>query len=58
MITIKQWTLVPIAGGGISTQECQWRRSNINVKDWDHNFDGFLFRHERDSMLFLLRWGC
>ena len=56
MITIKQWTLVPIAGGKISTQAYLWCKHNIPLRDWDHNFDGFMFKHEQDAVMFALRW--
>jgi len=57
MMIIKQWTLVPISGGKVSTQECQWCRSNIPLMDWDHNFEGFMFKHEKDAIMFALKWG-
>ena len=56
MMIIKQWTLVPIAGGGISTQAFLWCSHNIPLMDWDHNFDGFLFKHEKDAIIFALKW--
>jgi hypothetical protein len=57
MMNIKQWTLVPIAGGGISTQAYLWCNHNIPLMDWDHNFEGFMFKHEKDAIMFALKWG-
>lgn len=53
---IKKWTLVPIAGGKISTQAYLWCNHTISLMDWDHNFDGFLFKHEKDAIMFALKW--
>ena len=53
MMIIKQWTLVPVK---ISTQAYLWCNHNIPLRDWDHNFDGFMFKHEKDAIMFALKW--
>ena len=56
MTSVEKWTLVPVAGGKISTQAYLWCNRNIFTMDWDHNFDGFMFKHERDAIMFALKW--
>lgn len=57
MITIRQWTLVRHANNELfSKQAYRWCKENLNIKDWDHNSEGFLFKHEQDAIMFALRW--
>jgi hypothetical protein len=56
MTGVEEWTFVPVVAGRISAQAYLWVYHNIPLMDWDHNSDGFLFKHEQDAIMFSLRW--
>lgn len=40
-------------------EQCRWCRDNLVLGEWDvlSHIHQFWFKHERDAVLFKLRWG-
>ena len=56
LMTIEQWTMVRITNSFSNVPAYQWCIHNITITDWYLNFEGFLFKHEKDAIMFSLRW--
>ena len=35
----------------------EWCNKTFGAGNWDYYYDGFVFEHERDYMLFKMKWG-
>jgi hypothetical protein len=33
-----------------------WCREQLDFSTWDHTYDGFWFKHEKDAIIFTLKW--
>jgi len=50
----KPWTFVPAAR--IKEPAWIWLREQLDLRTWDHTYDGFWFKNEQDAIMFTLKW--
>jgi len=57
MTSVEKWSFVPFAGANfVGNSAYLWCRYNVTPDDWDHNAKGFLFKNEKDAIMFTLKW--
>jgi hypothetical protein len=45
-----------VSAANIAEPAWIWLREQIDLRTWDHTYDGFWFMHEQDAIMFALRW--